>query len=98
VCVASCVFITTVPITKLFALGEGIVEDMCYEVGLRPGVREGGGGERGPGGDGKPPGSKLLKAARCSGCAIAPHDGAARRSHDAGGTASWHWHRPSRQP
>ena len=26
-----CVFITAVPITKLFAWGEGIVEDMCYE-------------------------------------------------------------------
>ena len=26
-----CVFITAVPITKLFAWGDGIVEDMCYE-------------------------------------------------------------------
>jgi hypothetical protein len=26
-----CVFITAVPITKLFAWGRGIVEDMCYE-------------------------------------------------------------------
>ena len=27
-----CVFITVVPITKLFAWGRGIVEDMCYEI------------------------------------------------------------------
>ena len=26
-----CVFITAVPITKLFAWGEGDSEDMCYE-------------------------------------------------------------------
>jgi hypothetical protein len=26
-----CVFITAVPITKLFAWGVGTVEDMCYE-------------------------------------------------------------------
>jgi hypothetical protein len=25
------VFITAVPITKLFAWGRGVVEDMCYE-------------------------------------------------------------------
>jgi hypothetical protein len=25
-------FITAGPITKLFALGEGTVEDMCYEI------------------------------------------------------------------
>jgi hypothetical protein len=25
------VFITAVPVTKLFAWGRGIVEDMCYE-------------------------------------------------------------------
>ena len=31
VCVCVCVFITAVPITKLFAWGDGIVEDMCYE-------------------------------------------------------------------
>jgi hypothetical protein len=32
VCVSVCVFITAVPITKLFAWGgRGIVEDMCYE-------------------------------------------------------------------
>jgi hypothetical protein len=28
------VFITAVPITKLFVLGEGIVEDMCYETSV----------------------------------------------------------------
>ena len=28
---AMCVFITAVPITKLFARGEGGMEDMCYE-------------------------------------------------------------------
>jgi hypothetical protein len=26
-----CVFITSGPITKMFAWGRGIVEDMCYE-------------------------------------------------------------------
>jgi hypothetical protein len=26
-----CVFITAVPLIKLFAWGRGIVEDMCYE-------------------------------------------------------------------
>jgi hypothetical protein len=30
-CVCARAFITAVPITKLFAWGEGIVEDMCYE-------------------------------------------------------------------
>jgi hypothetical protein len=29
-CYGVCVFITAVHITKLFAWGEGIVEDMCY--------------------------------------------------------------------
>ena len=29
---ASLLFITAVPIIKLFAWGRGIVEDMCYEV------------------------------------------------------------------
>ena len=28
---SGCVFITAVPIIKLFAWGKGIVEDMCYE-------------------------------------------------------------------